>query len=98
VKIEWSETALGRVDEIVHFIAADDPEAATRWATELFTAVERLADFPGSGRVVPEIDDPAIREILYGSYRVLYQLGDSVQILTVRHSGQLLREDEALAR
>ena len=41
MKIEWSETALGRVDEIVHFIAADDPEAVTRWATELFTAVER---------------------------------------------------------
>jgi plasmid stabilization system protein ParE len=54
VKIEWSETALGRVEEIVHFIAADDPEAATRWATELFTAVERLADFPGSGQLLRE--------------------------------------------
>jgi plasmid stabilization system protein ParE len=29
--------------------------------------VERLADFPRSGRVVPEIEDPAIREILHSA-------------------------------
>lgn len=95
MKIEWSETALGRVNEIVDFIAADDPEAAVRWAIELFAAVERLADFSGSGRMVPEMGDAAIREILHGAYRVLYQLGDCVQILTVRHCSQLLLADDA---
>jgi mRNA-degrading endonuclease RelE of RelBE toxin-antitoxin system len=26
-----------------------------------------------------------MREILFGSYRVIYEVGDSVRILTVRH-------------
>jgi toxin ParE1/3/4 len=26
------------------------------------------------GRVVPELDDPDVREITYGSYRIVYEL------------------------
>jgi len=38
---------------------------------DVLAAVERLADFPNSGRLVPELKDPAIREILFGSYRIV---------------------------
>jgi plasmid stabilization system protein ParE len=36
----------------------------------LISSVKRLADFPELGRVVPEFDDPSIREIVVRSYRV----------------------------
>ena len=57
----------------------------------MLAAVERLADFPNSGRIVPELKDPAIREILFGSYRIVYRVkGDVVEVLTVYHGARLL--------
>ena len=58
---------------------------------DVLAAVERLADFPNSGRVVPELKDPVIREILFGSYRIVYRVkGDLVELLTVYHGARLL--------
>ncbi len=95
VRLDWSDRALGRVRETARFIAADDPAAAVRWAEGLFDAVGRLADFPESGRLSPELEDRGVRELVYGAYRVFYRLdADAVLILTVRHSSQLVREDE----
>ncbi|MGM0539773.1 MAG: type II toxin-antitoxin system RelE/ParE family toxin [Thermodesulfobacteriota bacterium] len=41
-------------------------------------AVERLTSFPNSGRIVPEIRDPVIREIVFGSYRIIYRVKDNL--------------------
>jgi toxin ParE1/3/4 len=94
VRIEWSPLALERVEDIAQYIAQDDPQAAHRWVVELFDTVDRLADFPGSGRVVPELGVARIREVIFGAYRVIYSLRDQVQILSVRRGSQLLRPGE----
>lgn len=58
---------------------------------DVLAAVGRLANFPNSGRVVPEIKDPGIREIILGSYRIVYRVkGDLVELLTVYHGARLL--------
>ena len=44
--IVWSRLALERVMEIADYIAADKPIAAHNWVTEIFDAVENLANFP----------------------------------------------------
>ena len=33
-----------------------------------------LGPFPEIGRVVPEIDDQCVREIIHGSYRIIYEV------------------------
>lgn len=71
MKVEWSPLALERVEDIARYIA--HPEAATRWVTELFDTVERLADFPESGRLIPEIGISRIGELIFGAYRVIYE-------------------------
>ena len=54
-------------------------------------AAERLADFPQCGRIVPEINDAAIREIILGNYRIIYRLQAGLaEILTVFHGARLL--------
>ena len=55
MQVIWTDPALERVDETAVYIAQDDPAAADRWTLELFAAVERLIDFPESGRMVPEL-------------------------------------------
>lgn len=94
MKIEWSPLALERVEDISRYIVQDNPYAAVTWVTELFDTVERLSDFPESGRIVPEMGIRRIREIIYGSYRVIYSLKDKVEILTVRHGSQIIRLNE----
>ena len=94
MSVEWSDRALRRIGEIADHIALDDPAAAEKWLIELLATVDRLSRFPMSGRVAPEIEDDEVREIIYGAYRVFYQVGDVVEVLTVRHGSQLLRADE----
>ena len=91
MKIVWSPLALERVEDIARYISEDSPDAAVRWVDDLFAAVERLADFPKSGRMVPEVGSPRIRELIFGAYRVIYSIKDQIDILTVRRSSQLLR-------
>lgn len=90
MKVEWSPLALDCVSEIAHYIAKDNLDAAERWVNELFDSVERLADFPESGRTVPEVGIRRIRELIFGAYRVIYNVEDKVQILTVRRGSRLL--------
>jgi len=45
-----------------------------------------------SGRVVPEINDQAIREVIHGFYRIVYRLiHGEIHILTVHHAARLLK-------
>ncbi|WP_150305712.1 type II toxin-antitoxin system RelE/ParE family toxin [Pseudomonas saliphila] len=94
MKIVWSPLALARVEDTARYIAEDNPDAAVRWVEDLFATVERLADFPKSGRIVPEVGSPRIREVIFGTYRVIYSAKNQVEILTVRRSSQLLRMSE----
>jgi plasmid stabilization system protein ParE len=53
-------------------------------------AVERLAVFPESGRIVPEFRDPALREVLWRNYRIVYRCRSRcVEIVTVFHGARL---------
>ena len=60
-------------------------------------AVGRLEDFPLSGRVVPELEDEAFRELLWGNYRIVHRVTmDLVEILTVFHGARMYpRSDDA---
>lgn len=81
--------------EIASWISANRPEAAERLVDGIFAVVERLAAFPDSGRQVPEFQRPDLREIVHRSFRIIYRAEKQrVEILTVRHSLQLLDEED----
>ncbi len=91
MRIVWSPLALERVNEIADHIAENNVETARVWLMDIFGVVERLQDFPESGRVVPEVKRPNIREIIFKNYCVIYRVErKQVSILTVRHSKQKL--------
>lgn len=58
---------------------------------KLIEKLRRLEQFPRLGRVVPEIGDEAIREVLHRNYRIVYLLDsdqEEVMVLTIFHSAQ----------
>ena len=91
MRIVWSEQALSDIEEIHGFIARDAPAFANLVVDRIFDGAEHLAAFPESGRVVPEFARRDLRELIQGSYRVVYQVqSDAVSIVTVFHSARLL--------
>ena len=96
MRVIWSERALERVEAIALFIARDSVDTAARWTVGLFDAAERLARFPESGKAGRDVKTPGIREMVFGAYRVFYEIGTDVEILTVRHGSQALDEHEFL--
>lgn len=51
-----------------------NPEAALRFGLKLLEKPKLLAEFPELGRMVPEFQDPLIREIIHRSYRIVYRV------------------------
>lgn len=98
MRLVWSPLADRQVDEALAYIAADDAAAARHWLEELLERAEALRRFPDSGRVVPELGREEIRELLIGSYCVIYRhRGDVVEIALIRHQARHFDEDQ-LAR
>ena len=60
--------------DIVRYIAHHNSDAAARLGFELITRAESLANFPEIGRMVPEFRQPNLREIIWRSYRIIYQV------------------------
>ena len=72
-------------------MARDSVRYATLLAERIVAAVDRLESFPESGRVVPEVGDESLREVIHGAYRIVYRIkAESVEVVTVHHAAQLL--------
>lgn len=82
-KLIWSPTARFDLTDIAAFIAEDSASAADRFVRSLFQTVERLADFPESGRIVPEFGDPTIREVIRKPCRIVYRVDSGKRIVEI---------------
>lgn len=90
-RVVWTLQAIEDVEAVRAYIARDSPHYAALLAERLVESVERLQEFPRSGRVVPEVGQEAYREVILGTYRIVYRLiGDVAEILTVVHAARLL--------
>lgn len=98
MSVTWSREASENMVEIEAFIARDSLERAVRFVDALIDHADAiLTDNPRCGRVVPEIGNPDMRELVYRGYRIVYRLkGDALEILTVFEGHRLLRLDESV--
>lgn len=92
MRLIWSPQAVEDVEAIASYVARDSEHYANLLVERIVAAVDRLEAFPLSGRVVPEVGDESLREVVYGNYRIVYRLKpEAVEIVTVFHSARLLR-------
>ena len=92
VQIEWTERSLEDLNEIHDYIARDSKSYANLFIKKIYNAVQKLSEFPNMGRIVPELNIPSIRELIYQNYRIVYRIIDGiVEIITVFHGSRLLR-------
>ena len=89
-RILWSPQALRDLESIHAYIVQDSELYAELVIHRILGSVARLAEFPESGRVVPERNDRALREVIVRPYRVVYRLRPGlVEIATVFRASRL---------
>ena len=83
----WSNPAKIDLKQIHDYIARDSRFYAKKVSSEIVEKTETLNLFPKVGRIVPEVEDPNVRELLIYSYRVIYEiLPDRIEVLALIHS------------
>jgi plasmid stabilization system protein ParE len=97
MNVTWSQEAGENLVDIEEFIARDSLERAVRFVDAIIDHTETMVtDNPRSGRTVPEMSNPDIRELIYRGYRIVYRLnGDLIEILSVFEGHRLLRLNES---
>lgn len=89
MNVYWTDTAVKHLSSIYAYISQNSPQYATRLVDSITRRSEQIASFPLSGRVVPEFETEQIREVIDGSYRIIYYIKpDQIDILAVIHGSQ----------
>ncbi len=95
MKVRWTEQALARLADIYDYIADDNADAAAKLVDDLVDRGDKLAKFPKRGRMVPELGNPEIRELVIRGYRLVYRVGAKrIDILTAFEGHHLLPEED----
>jgi toxin ParE1/3/4 len=86
MRVRWAATALAEVQEILRYIASNNPTAASAAANEIEATVDRISGFPEFARIVFQGD---VRAVMIGrfGYRLFYAIRDNELIIrNVRHT------------
>ena len=92
--VKWSSVAKADLREIYAFKKKILNSMLQKVANEITAKSEALESFPSMGRVVEELNDPNLREIIVYSYRLIYQISnESIEIVTLVHSRRNISPD-----
>lgn len=91
--IRFAESAVADLEEIKRWYAERNvPDVADRLISEIFERLETLRAHPDIGRVVPEFDQPLLRELIHPPLRIVYRREPKhVRIVRVWRSERLLQ-------
>jgi len=91
MKIRWTRRGIDSLESIVDHIAADSEYYAGQLTKGILHSLEILKDYPQLGRIVPEFNQPSIREFIYHNYRIIYKIEEQIIfVLLVSHGMRIL--------
>ena len=89
--VVWSSRARSDLRLAVEYIRRDSPDAAKRFGQAMIQASRSLSELSERGRVVPELNDPAVRELLLSRYRLVYEtFADRIAVTRIIHASRNL--------
>lgn len=89
MKVHWTDAAAAHLTAIHDYIAHDSELFAKRTVDRLTARSKQFAQFPRSGRMVPEYQDPDVREVIEGAYRIIYRiLPKQIDVVAVIHAAR----------
>jgi toxin ParE1/3/4 len=93
----WSDLARDELYEIFLSISETSDKYAEIVADQIVSATRKLENFPNLGRVIPEVNNPAFREIIIERYRIMYfvRKDGNVEIIDIFHSSRKIPRPSA---
>lgn len=93
--VKWTDHAKAQLRHIHDYIAQDSPLYAKRVSEALVSKTIGLDELPRIGRIVPELNEEAVRELSLYSYRILYEIKPThIAVLAVIHKRRDLQPDD----
>lgn len=85
IRIRFAASALADLEEVRDwFVAHGVPEVGERLLRQIIESIEALAAHPDMGRMVPEFEQPFLRELIRPPFRIVYRRDpDLVRIIRV---------------
>ncbi len=93
VSISFASSAVTDLEDLqAYYNSEDAPDAGKRPAGDIIIQIERLADHPLSGRIVPEFNVEHLREIILPPFRIVYRYDKKkVRIIRIWRSERQLK-------
>ena len=90
MKIVWTDDANIDLVRIDAFLAAIDVRAALRAVDDIYSGIQKLAEYPDLGVEIERFIGRALRKLIIGDYEIRYErTSESIYLLHIWH----VRED-----
>jgi addiction module RelE/StbE family toxin len=96
VKIVWTELSVEDLREIFDYISKNSTLYARITVDRIFKRADQISTNPKSGRIVPEINNESLRELIMGKYKLIYYIVNEyrIDILKVYHSARSFSDSD----
>ena len=86
----WLKSAKNDLKSIYEYIALDSKRYAKYHVNQIHEGTKILTNHPTAGKIVSEYENEAIRELVYGQYRIIYRIINSnlIHILLIHHGAR----------
>lgn len=91
MKVLWADDANRQLHAIHDHVAQTSLDYANRLIDRLTKRSIQIALFPFSGRIVPEYELNEVRQLIEGSYRIIYLINEEknqIEVLAVIHTSR----------
>lgn len=85
----WTESARSDLDEAIAYVGRRSPVAAFRLLNDILERASSLNMLSERGRIIPELNDTSLREVIVGNYRLMYRLSPGeISIVAFLHGAR----------
>lgn len=90
VRVKWLKSAKNDLKEIYDYISLDSKRYAKLQVERIYSKTKILTLGNFAGKQVKEINNPLVREIIEGNYRIVYKLisRNEIHILMIHHGAR----------
>ena len=96
VRIVWTELSVEDLKGIFEYISEDSVRYANITVKKIYQRTQVINNNLYIGRVVPELNEKLVREIIADNYRIIYRIKSDIQvdILRVFHTSRILKRNK----
>lgn len=93
VKVVWTDLAIKDLTSIHENISKDSKFYADRFVKKHINRADQLENHPQPKRIAPKFGKEAIRELIEGNYRIIFQIKvNYAGVVRVHNWAQLLKD------